>query len=1064
MPTRLDATLIQNGLSEAEVRERMARGRVNRARLPTSRTLWQIVSTHVFTRFNALLGALWVIVMLVGSWKDALFGWILVVNAAIGIAQELRSKRTLDRLALQSAARPRVVRDGRVIEIAREDIVQDDVLELVAGDPVFVDCVVLQSSGLELDESLLSGESEAVARQSGEVLRSGSLVIGGNCRCRATAVGEAAWIYHLEQQARRFSLAHSELRAGINRILQVVGWALIPTAALLFVTQFALGLHADAALLYGAAGVIAMVPQGLVLLTSLALAVGAVRLSRRRALVQDLAATEALARIDVICLDKTGTLTERELHVERIEMLIVEGAARAALAALAAAEPHPNATLQAIAREWPAQPDGPTVLQSVTFSSARKWSGAVIEQLGTWVIGAPDVLLAQRPPGDTVLVRADALASEGFRVLLLARAGADLVAEMRPVDVDPVALILLSEQIRDDARATLQELARQGIGIRLISGDHPATVSGVARRLNIAGAEQAVDAAKLDDAELAELARTRTVFARTTPQQKELIISTLRSAGHAVAMVGDGVNDIPALKRADVGVAMGAGVPASRAVAQLVLLDNRFANMPAIMAEGRRVLGNIERVAVLFLTKSVYAMLLALAVGVAGVAFPFLPRHISLVDALTIGIPAFLLSLEPNGQRLQPGFVNRVLRFAIPAGLFVAAAVFAAFALMGAQWGAALPEARTAATLVLFITALWVLVLAATPLRPLRALLVTGMIVLFVLTLLVPELRTFFALQTLPVLAWVECTAIAAASMVALHWSRAVALNLPQGRARNRRWTRTELLSWLVGADSPKVFLIISALLVVGGAWLFFGTLEDVVSNDPLVFLDGRVFQLLQGLRNTTGDHVMVAVTELGDATVLLPLILAALAWFIVRRLWLTAAYWLGAVGVAQLLAEVIKLVMHRPRPLPLYAGVEQFSFPSGHAVMSTVVYGLLAWLLLRRAAPQWQRIGGGGVIALIAAIACSRVYLGAHWFSDVLGGLSFGVAWIALVALIYSYHCRERLHERGLAALLLGVFAVAAITHIAMAHPRDMYRYSAADVSHPRSKEAQTRRDANSP
>ncbi len=1043
------------GLSDAQVAERIARGQVNRTRSRPSRTLRQIVAVHVYTRFNALLGALWLLVMAVGSWKDALFGGVIVANAAIGIAQELRAKRTLDRLALQSAARAPVLRAGGMVDLAPEDIVQDDLLELGAGDPVPVDCTVLDATDLELDESLLSGEADAVARRAGDTLRSGSLVVGGRARCRATAVGEAAWIQGLQRQARRFGLAHSELRAGIDRILRVVGWALLPTATLLFVTQFALGLPAGAALLYGAAGVVAMVPQGLVLLTSLALAVGAVRLSRRRALVQDLAATEVLARMDVICLDKTGTLTERDLRVARIEMLAQDPSALTALAALAAAEPRPNATLQAIAQRWPGQPGAPAVLRSVAFSSARKWSGGVLEGLGTWLLGAPDVLLAKHGSGDSahpVLAQTAQWASEGFRVLLLARAAAEPDASHPPMEVRPVALILLSEQIRADARATLDDLAGHGVAVRLISGDHPATVGGVARELGIGDAAEVVDASGLGDAELAARVPARSVFARTSPRQKELIVASLQSAGHAVAMVGDGVNDIPALKRADVGVAMGAGTPASRAVAQLVLLDNRFAGMPAVMAEGRRVVGNIERVAVLFLTKSVYAMLLALAVGVAGVAFPFLPRNISLVDALTLGVPAFLLSLEPNGQRLRPGFVERVLRFAIPAGLFVAAATFAAFALVRVQGAGALPQARSAATLVLFATALWVLALAAAPLHARRAWLVVGMVLSFLPTLLVPRIREFFALRSLSGAEWLECAAIAAAAMVALHWSRAIALSVPEGRARNRRWNRHDLLRWLIGADSPKVFLAVSALLVVGGAWLFFGVLEDVLSHDPLVLVDVRVFHLAQALRGPTTDHLMVGITELGDAVVLLPLIVAALAWFVARRLWLSAAYWVGAVGVAQLLAQVIKLALHRPRPMPLYEGAQAFSFPSDHAVMSAVVYGLLAWLLLRRASPHWQRMGGAATMGLVLLIGLSRVYLGAHWLSDVLGGLAFGVAWVALVAMAYTYHCRERLQERWLAMLLLGVFLAAAIAHGLLDHRRDMQRYaaSAAPVAHP--------------
>jgi cation-transporting ATPase E/undecaprenyl-diphosphatase len=1050
MSAQPDELRVPGGLTDAQVAERIARGQANRTRSRPSRTLRQIVAVHVYTPFNALLGALWLLVIAVGTWKDALFGGVIVVNAAIGIAQELRAKRTLDRLALQSVARARVLRAGGMVDLAPEDIVQDDLLDLGAGDPVPVDCTVLDATDLELDESLLSGEADAVPRRAGDTLRSGSLVVGGRARCRATAVGEAAWIQGLQRQARRFNLAHSELRAGIDRILRLVGWALLPTATLLFVTQFALGLPAGAALLYGAAGVVAMVPQGLVLLSSLALAVGAVRLSRRHALVQDLAATEALARVDVICLDKTGTLTERDLRVARIEMLAQEPSALTALAALAAAEPRPNATLQAIAQRWPAQRGAPAVVRSVAFSSARKWSGGVLEGLGTWLLGAPDVLLAKHGSVDSahpVLAQTTQWASEGFRVLLLARAAGEPDESHPPMEVRLVALILLSEQIRADARSTLSDLAGQGVAVRLISGDHPATVGGVARELGIGDAAQVVDASGLSDAELAARVPAHSVFARTSPRQKELIVGVLQSAGHAVAMVGDGVNDIPALKRADVGVAMGAGTPASRAVAQLVLLDNRFAGMPAVMAEGRRVVGNIERVAVLFLTKSVYAMLLALAVGVAGVAFPFLPRNISLVDALTLGIPAFLLSLEPNGQRLRPGFVERVLRFAIPAGLFVAAAAFAAFALVRVQGGGALPQARSAATLVLFATALWVLALAAAPLHARRAWLVAAMALAFLPTLLVPQLREFFALRSLSGAAWLQCAAIGAAAMVALHWSRAVALSMPERRARNRRWNGHELLRWLVGADSPKVFLAVSALLVVGGAWLFFGVLEDVLSHDPLVLVDVQVLHLAQALRGPTTDHLMVGITELGDAAVLLPLIVATLAWFVARRLWLSAAYWVGAVGVAQLLAQVIKLALHRPRPMPLYAGAQAFSFPSDHAVMSAVVYGMLAWLLLRRASPRWQRVGGAAAMTLVLLIGLSRVYLGAHWLSDVLGGLAFGVGWVALAAMAYTYHCRERLQERWLAMLLLGIFMAAAVVHGVLDHRRDMQRYAPSAV-----------------
>ncbi len=1039
-----DARAAPGGLTQAEVRERIAGGLVNRVRTPAGRTLRQILSTHVFTRFNALLGGLWVVVITQGSWQDALFGGVIVINALIGIGQELRSKWTLDRLALQTGPRPRVIREGRVSEVAAADLVVDDVIDLAAGDTVPVDGLLLDASGLELDESLLTGESESVARDAGEAVRSGSFVVAGIGRYRATVVGEATWLHRLDAEARRFLPARSELRAGIDRILRVIGWAILPTATLLFISQFTLGMSVSGALLYGAAGVVAMVPQGLVLLTSLALAVGAVRLARRRALVQDLAATEALARVDVICIDKTGTLTERALVVHSMEPLADHADATRALSALAAVPSRPNATLQAIAAAWPAGIDRPVAQATVEFSSARKWSGATFAGLGTWVLGAPDVLLADLPAADARMVRTRELAASGLRVLLLARSDATLAPGRAPTPLVPVALVVLTERLRADAMTTLRQLFAQGIGVRLITGDHPATAATVARELGIAGDEDPVDATALGEQALVGLARSRTVFGRTSPQQKKSIVAALQSAGHTVAMVGDGINDIPALKQADVGVAMGGGTAATRAVAQLVLLDNRFASMPAVMAEGRRVVGNVERVAVLFLTKTVYAMLLILAAGVAGVAFPFLPRHISLVDALTIGVPAFFLSLEPNGDRLRPGFVDRVLHFVVPAGVFVASAVFAAYALLRAEWTANPGTARTAATLVLFLEATWVLALAAGVLRPRRALLVGAMTTLFMLTLWVPSLRSFFALEPLPPDAWVACIAIAAVAAVSLHWSRAVAATVPRREAENRPLQRRDIIRWLLGADSPKAFLVVAAFLVVGGAWLFFGVVEDVLSQDPQLNFDVRLFELLQPLHSAGLDRALVAVTELGDAPVLLAVIVASLLWFVMRRNWLTAGYWIAAAGVAETLGAVIKLALRRPRPQSSYAGVEQFSFPSGHAVMSAVTYGFLAYLLLRGASARWRRAGTALAVALIALIGASRIYLRAHWLSDVLGGLAFGVAWVAALAMAYEYQSREKLGVRKFAAVIAGVFLVSAVAHIATSFRADLAHFTA--------------------
>ncbi|MDA8364435.1 MAG: HAD-IC family P-type ATPase [Gammaproteobacteria bacterium] len=1042
------------GLTDAEVQARIARGEVNQAAMPTSRTVLAIVRANVLTRFNAILGTLFLVILMTGPWQDALFGGVFVLNTLIGIVQELRAKWTLDRLALVSQPKARVLRSGQIVDIATSEIVLDDILILVSGDQVVVDGVMLDAAGLEVDESLLTGESAAVPKRPGDEVLSGSFVVAGTGRCRATRVGVAAYGQGLASEAKRFRLAHSELRAGTNRILRYVTWAIVPTAALLFAGQFAIRAPVAEALLYSAAGVVAMVPEGLVLLTSVALALGALRLARQRTLVQDLPATETLARVDVICLDKTGTLTEREPRFEEMALLGQHPDAVRALASLVAADPKPNATLLAIGRAYQKEPHQ-AITAFVPFSSARKWSGATLDGLGTWVLGAPDVLLAEIPEADATRRRAEEHARAGQRVLLLARTDSTLPPDRLPDRLEPAALALLTEQIRGDAAETLRYFDAQGVAIKLLSGDHPATVGQVASQLGIGNDNAPVDARELpQDAEaLARLAETRSVFGRLSPQQKQSLVASLQANGHVVAMVGDGVNDVLALKRADIGIAMGAGASASRAVAHLVLLDNRFARLPSVIAEGRRVIGNVERLAALFLTKTVYAMLLALAVGVADVTFPFLPRHLTLVGSLTIGIPAFFLSLERSAERARPGFVGRVLRFTVPAGLFVASATFAAYALIRTYSGGSLGEARTAATVTLFAVASWVLFMVARPLKPTRWLVLGGMISAFLLVLIVPPLREFFALEPLPTDAWLAVTAIATAAAGVLHWSAAVAAKAPVEAMKTRPITKRDIVNWLLSADSPKWFLFAAAVLVIGGAWLFFGVLEDIISHDPLVNVDVYAYHLLQSLRMPALDSMMIAFTELGDAQVLLPVILVALAWFLIHRLWLTAGYWLVAIGGAEVLAKVLKVVLHRPRPGLFHGGIEQFSFPSGHATMSVVVYGFLAFLLCRRTSPGLRKAVISVSAALVTLIALSRLYLGVHWLSDVLGSLAFGVAWIAALAIAYEYQSHERFRTNQLAATMLATLIVAGGAHISSNHKEDCSRYAPQpnSMAHPR-------------
>jgi cation-transporting ATPase E len=748
------------GLSAGEVAERVARGQVNDVPAAPTRTVAQIVRANVFTRFNAILGAMLVVILVVGPLQDALFGLVLIANAAIGIVQELRAKQTLDQLSVLTAPKARVVRDGAVHELAVGEVVLDDVLEAPAGAQIVVDGEVLTTEGLEVDESLLTGEADPVVKEPGDRVLSGSFVVAGIGRYRASAVGRDAYAVRLAQDARRFTLVRSELRAGIDKILLYVTFAIVPTATLLFISQIRAHDSLRTALSGAVAGTVAMVPEGLVLLTSIAFAVAVVRLARRHVLVQELPAVEGLARVDVLCIDKTGTLTQGTLAVDRVERLD-EADPALPLAAIASADRSPNATMRAIAEAFPTPP-GWMLEDDVPFSSARKWSAASFGGQGAWVLGAPDVLLGDAPD-QGLREHLHAEAAAGNRVVLLASADA-LDEERLPGNLRPAALVVLGDRPRPDAAATLRYFAEQDVTVKVMSGDHPQTVGAIAGALGLPGADDPVDARELaeDRDALAEALETHSVFGRVSPQQKRDMVLALQARGHTVAMTGDGVNDALALKEADIGVAMGSGSEATRAVAQIVLLDSTFDALPPVVAEGRRVLGNIERTSALYLTKTVYAMLISLAIGVLGFVFPFLPRHLTLIGALTIGIPSFFLALAPNTERFRPGFVHRVLRFAVPAGALAAIATLFSYTLAQDESGVTLAEARTAAVMTLTWIGLAVLSLVAAPLGRRGVALVFAMAGLFVAAMALPLARSFFALAVPPLIVWLAGIGIAA--------------------------------------------------------------------------------------------------------------------------------------------------------------------------------------------------------------------------------------------------------------------------------------------------------------
>lgn len=752
--TQVDTTTGHNpGLTAAEVAERVRSGQVNTMPDKSGRTVTDIVRANVFTPINAILGVLFALVAVTGSFINGLFGLLIIANSGIGIIQEVRAKRTLDKLAIVGQTRPIVRREGRAQEIAPDEVVLDDIIEIGSGDQVVVDGEFVETQVLEVDESMLTGEADPVHKETGDKILSGSFVVAGSGAYRATKVGADAYAAQLAAEASKFTLVSSELRSGINKILKVITVLLIPAGLLTIVNQLFISENPwREAILGMVAALVPMVPEGLVLLTSIAFAVGVVRLGQRNCLVNELPAIEGLARVDVVCADKTGTLTENGMRLAELRPVgdtttrHTTQTLEHALAALAANDPRPNASMQAIAEAYSQAPEW-TVTSVEAFTSAKKWSGMSFvdadgTEAGNWIIGAPDVLLDEGSPAAD---EAGDIGATGLRVLLLAVTDVPVhtdppAGSLTPGTVEPVALVVLEQRVRPDARSTLDYFDTQHVDVKVISGDNARSVGAVASSLGLGSAETSVDARTLPEAEneLADMVEESITFGRVRPDQKRAMVKALQSRGHTVAMTGDGVNDVLALKDSDIGVAMGSGSSAARSVAQIVLLDNKFSTLPHVVAEGRRVIGNIERVSNLFLTKTVYAVLLALMVGIAGViaaildadplSYPFQPIHVTISGWFTIGIPAFILSLAPNNERARDGFVRRVLTQAVPNGIIVGLATFVTFLIVnpggqGATLGggddvtlsAEQMQASTATLVTMITIALYVLVVVARP-------------------------------------------------------------------------------------------------------------------------------------------------------------------------------------------------------------------------------------------------------------------------------------------------------------------------------------------------------------
>ncbi|MGV9480686.1 HAD-IC family P-type ATPase [Gordonia aichiensis] len=787
-----NTTAPERGLTADEVAARVADGKVNDMPDRSGRSVGDIIRSNVFTRINAILGVLFAIVLFTGSLINGLFGLLIIANSGIGIIQEIRAKKTLDKLAIVGQAKPRVRRDGEVSEIPPNEVVLDDIIEIGAGDQIVVDGEIVESYVLDVDESLLTGEADPIDKSVGDKVLSGSFAVSGAGAYRATKVGADAYAAQLASEASKFTLVKSELRSGINQILRVITWLLIPAGLLTIVNQLFISNNGLRASLLGmVAALVPMVPEGLVLMMSIAFAVGVIRLGQRQCLVNELPAIEGLARVNIVCADKTGTLTENGMRLSELRTIdenghVDDGTAHAerrtqaeqVLAALAKNDRSPNASMQAIGEAYGDAPEWSTSAVE-PFTSAKKWSGMSFvdadgHDAGNWVLGAPDVLLDDESEPARV---ASELGEQGLRILLLARIDVPVdtqpeTGSATPGHLTPIALIVLEQRVRTDARPTLDYFEEQDVSVKIISGDNARSVGAVAESLGLGSPDTSVDARELptEPNQLAHAVEQGVTFGRVRPDQKRAMVRALQSDGNNVAMTGDGVNDVLALKDADIGVAMGSGSSAARAVAQIVLLDNKFATLPYVVGEGRRVIGNIERVSNLFLTKTVYAVLLALFVGIAGlgaklfgtpsISYPFQPIHVTIAAWFTIGIPAFILSLAPNNERARPGFVRRVLTQAVPNGIIVGLCAFVTYLIVnpggeGNSLGGDSVElsphqtqAATATLITLIAIAVYVLAVVARPYTWWKVLLIAASAGAYVLIFSWPFTQHMFKLDS----------------------------------------------------------------------------------------------------------------------------------------------------------------------------------------------------------------------------------------------------------------------------------------------------------------------------
>ena len=761
------------GLSAREAKERLDNGYGNESPASPEKTVGQIFRDNIFTYFNLIFFVLALLIIFVQSYRNLTFMGVIFSNTAIGIIQELRAKRTLSKLRLIAEPHATVIRDGTTLTIPAEDAVLDDVAIFSAGNQIYADAVVLAGE-CRVNEALVTGEADEIVKTPGSTLLSGSFIVSGECRARLDRVGVDSFVSKLTLEAKKHRKKHqSVMMHALTRLVQVIGFVIIPFGILLYLQQtLSLGYSVTESVVSTVAALIGMIPEGLYLLVSVALTVSVLRLAQKKTLVHDMGCIETLARVDVLCVDKTGTITEPTMTVHEVSLLREDRYPMAEIVSLlsdyAACMASDNETMAALKRAF-TEPPRCRAVQVMAFSSSAKYSGVTFNRSGTFLLGAPEKILLS--DYGRYQEQIEKFSSQGCRVLLFAGYAGTLGDKGVTGEVSPLALVVLTNSIRPEAPATFNFFKKQGVAIKVISGDNPLTVSRVAIEAGIEDADKFIDATELTtERKIKNAVRNYTVFGRVTPDQKRKLIRAFKEDGHTVAMTGDGVNDVLALKDADCSIAMASGSDVACQVAQLVLMDSNFASMPSVVAEGRRVINNIERSASLFLTKNIFSFALTLAALIAALKYPITPSQLSLFNITLIGIPSFILALEQNTSMVRGRFLLNALIRALPAGLTDFLALLATV-LACEHYGISSGEMGTMATIIIAAVGFMMLYRISRPLNSLRIGLIVSMLVLFVFGALVfSGLFTLYPLSTTAI--WITVIVVAASVplMMILSW------------------------------------------------------------------------------------------------------------------------------------------------------------------------------------------------------------------------------------------------------------------------------------------------------